>query len=172
MSTRIIFAAACVSVIGLVACQGVSGESDTAAQPRLVQEQNGAVQIARCVQEPDEEAPEVGQRLELALNVILKNGHAVEIDGDLKVTDESQSVSSALLGRIASIKSDGGVHVMSLAKAKKGSPSVNISDAGNLSAEKISLHTELSIVTISSADGGMREVTGCVFKNLNVLGQR
>ncbi len=160
-----------MAVIFLVACQGESGKSDTVALPQLVQEQNGAVQIARCAQEPDEEAPEVGQRLELVLNVGLKNGHAAEVDGDLKITDESQTVSSAILGWIASIKAEGDVRTISLAKAKQGIPSKSLSDEGNLPAEQISLHTGVNTVTIALAGGGVREVAGCVFKNLDALEQ-
>jgi hypothetical protein len=162
MSTRNLFVAVCFSVIGFVACQGVSGESDTVARPPLVQEQNDTVEIARCAQEPDEEAPEVGQRLELVLNVDLKDGHAAEVDGDLKVTDESQTVSSAILGRIASIKAEGDVRIISLAKAKQG-------NEADLPAEQISLHTGLNTLTIALVGGEVREVTGCDFKNLSVL---
>jgi hypothetical protein len=151
-----------IAVMGLVACQGVSGESDTVARPPLAQEQSDTMQIARCAQEPDEEAPEVGQRLEFVLNVVMKDGRAAEVDGDLKVTDESQTVSSAVLGRIASIKAKSDVRIISLAKAKQG-------NEADLPAEKISLHTGLNTLTIAMVGGEVREVTGCVFKNLSVL---
>jgi hypothetical protein len=124
--------------------------------------QSDVVQIARCAQEPDEEAPEVGQRLEFVLNVVMKDGHAAEVDGDLKVTDESQTVSRAVLGRIASIKAKGDLRIISLEKAMQG-------DEADLPAEQISLHTGLNTLTIALVGGEVREVTGCDFKNLSVL---
>ena len=175
MNARNLFAAAGVSLIGLVACHVVSGESDTVAQPSVLrtggvlQTEDGAVQIARCEQEPDEEIGGVGQRLELALNVILKNGHALEIDGDFKVTDESQTESSLIQGQITSIRPDGDMRIISLAKGTKGNPDQNSSDEMSVPAETITLHLDLNIITIALAGGGMREVTGCVFKNLSVL---